>query len=110
MTRSILSTAVSLPRLSIALLLLACIFSGGCVDYPLGLKYTRIQKGMKQTEVESILGKGTRQKPDEVARSPKGPVVEGQEIYKWTNKQGEEIWIGFCDGAVNQTFYYKPSL
>ena len=76
---------------------------------PLGRKYAQIHKGMKQAEVESILGKGTRLKPDEVAQAPNGPVVDGQEVYEWKDRQDEEIWIGFSDGQVKQTFYYRPS-
>lgn len=107
--RSNSDNLLPLPLISIFVLLLACIFSGGCVDRPLGRKYAQIHKGMKQADVESILGKGMRLKLDEVAQTPNGPVVEGKEVYEWKDKQDEEIWVGFSDGQVKQTFYYQPS-
>src|SRR5262249_12216929 len=72
----------------------------------------RINSGMTLEEVETILGAGTRVKNvPELQEGPRGrrPAVTGDEFYLW-ERDHDNLWVGFKDGKVCDTFFWTPNL
>jgi hypothetical protein len=84
-------------------------------DGPVEVLFTfpyRIKAGMTHSEVESILGPGTKQiaPPGTVGRKGEPiPLVQGDEFYSW-DRTTYTIWVGFKDGRVCDQWLEEFSL
>ena len=73
--------------------------------------YEQIAAGMNLARIESLLGRpGSRISLEEVPQSRIGPVVRGDEYYKWEDEGGRQIVIALVDYHVRNKWYWEPDL